>query len=176
MVGNEPAHGRRRAVARVIQRSDHVAQPRFSRPSVGVHENHDFYFRRQLANGVNQIVDFFPPAFRLAGEKHVCLDAGLRSDAANGACGGVGFRSEDKKDLVILMIEFGKSDEIPFEMLFEAAAGADDSCARGVEARVHQSTALGIGEPSYTLHDEVESKQNLDSCQNVKEYFHASRE
>ena len=73
------------------------------------------------------------------------------------------------------MVEFREGDEISLEVLFEATARTNDSCAGRVETGIHQCAALCVGQPEYALKNKVEADQNLDGCQNVKEYFHAKR-
>jgi len=99
-------------VADIVKRSDHAAQPGFSRASVRIDEDECFDVLGQLHHCVNKVVNFFTAAFRPSREKDGCLDARLRSDALYGWSGGIGLRGEYEKNFVILMIEFAQGNEV----------------------------------------------------------------
>ncbi len=175
VIRDEPAHGGDGAVARVIQRPHHFAKPGSARAAIGIDEDKRIEFRRQFADGVDQIVHFFAAALGASGVKNVRFDAGLGSNAFDGRRRGIGFRSENKKDFVVLVVEFTERDEILFEALFEAAAGTDDSGARRIETGIEKSAAFRVGEPQHTLHGEVDAEQNLEHRENFEKNVHARR-
>ena len=165
VVGDEPAHGGGRTDAGVVERSDHVMQPGFARAAVGIGEDQDFKFRRELFDAHAKIVDLFATICGLAGDDHVGLHPRGSGDPFDGRVSGVLFGSQDEEDFVVLMVEFTEGYEIPLEARFHAAARAEHGGARRIETRVGMQAQAHVEEPLKPLPEQEDASNNLSDGQ-----------
>src|ERR1700730_611249 len=67
-IRDKPPHGGCGTNTGIAERRDHMVQPGLAGTSVGIHEDQDLKFWRELLNGDAQIVDLFAAILRLASQ------------------------------------------------------------------------------------------------------------
>jgi len=99
----------------------------------------------------------------------VGFGAGLRSDALDDTVRGVGFRRQDEKYVIVLVVKLAKGDEIPLETRLETSARAKHGSAWCIKPWIGPYTAAHIGQPLHALRDQIEAKQDLQAHQKIIE-------
>ena len=151
-------------------------QPGFARAPIRIGEHHYFEVRWKLFDGYAQVVYFFSAIFRLVRDDQVCFWPRGGDDALQNRGGGIGVRSQYKKNFIVLMIKLRERHQVTFQAWFEALTGAEHRDTRRVESRIDQQPAADISKPLQALPDKVGSDSDLHDSQQIEEIFHAQSE
>jgi hypothetical protein len=174
-IWDEPTHRSGGANTGIRERRCQTLQPGFARTPVGIREDKYFKFLGKLFDAYAKIVHFFTTVGGFAGNDDVRLyTRGRSDDAFHDAVRGIAFRSENKEDFVILVVEFAERDQIAFKAGFNTAAGAEHSGARSRESGVGLKALADVEEPLNPQPKEIEAGGDLNESQELEKGFHAS--
>ncbi len=145
-------------------------------PAVGIGENQNLEFFRQLLNCGPEIVNLLPTILRRPGEDDMAPPASLRRHTFHDAHGRIGFRCQNKKHSIILVIEFAQRGQISFESRFHSLTRTQYCGTRRVEAGIGSGAPPHVRKPFRGLVHQVQTHQNLQCAQKNKQIFHVCRE
>src|SRR5437660_10874708 len=92
--------------------------------AVGIGEDEDFKFRRELYDDHAQVVHFLAGVGRVPRDDHVSFHPRSLGYPLDDAARGIRARSENKKNFIILTLKFRKRQKIEFESRLHAFARA----------------------------------------------------
>ena len=171
--GNNPAIGRSRADAPVVQRRDQLGQPAARQAHVGIRKCEHFEFvGRQGLDGALQVVDFFPTICGRTGNDDVygLLAGGLHT--LDYLQSGIQAGCQRKIYFVVRIIEARQRQQIFFQPALVAFAGTDQRRRWRIETCMRSQALPHHLEPRKPFPEGIQTDGYLRDDQNVKKYLH----
>src|SRR5712691_3252914 len=147
-------------------------QPASSGASIRVREDQHIETRLQSFYADAKIVDLLCATLGLFRDDHVGLWLRLLGYPFSDDISGIGGRSDQEKDLIILVLEFRERQQIALESWLQALARAEHRHSRRVKPRIREHAPPRVTQPLQSVSDQIESQKDLHEGQAIEDSFH----